>query len=192
MGFDEVDELLAFEETGPHVVALPLRDDELHGRSEFGVPFLHDCGVLVEGHQLVGIAMDGEQWNLCLGEGLEAVDGIVRAQLIRESGGVGLECGCGAGDAGIAGDVGDRIDARPCGDLFWVISGPRKGHESASASREKDGFPCEVALLGEFLMELGVEDASIGTSIGFAHVDAGNRDACIEELLEHPSLRAAG
>ena len=65
--------------------------------------------------------------------------------------------------------------------------GPGADPEAAAAAAE-EGWFLRVTVGDHFLVQ-GLEvGEGLGAAVGFADVDAGDRDAGIEELLVHPAL----
>ena len=81
---DEVDQFLALEEAGPHIVALASGDDQLHSAAELTVAALHFAGIGFKRDDLVHIAVDGKEGHSGLGQRRETVDRIVFVQVIAQ------------------------------------------------------------------------------------------------------------
>ena len=74
---NEVNQGLALKPAGPHVVALALDDFKSHWAAELIVAGLDDRGVFIQRHHAIHVAVDMKDRHLRLGQGREAVDGVV-------------------------------------------------------------------------------------------------------------------
>ncbi len=94
--------------------------------------------------------------------------------------------------ARVARDVADRIDAGEARHFLGVLRRPSERHQPAAAPSEQHGLRRVAALPRHLVVEPGEQSASVGTAVGFPDIDARDRDAGVEEPLEHPALLRSG
>ena len=173
----KVHQLLALEESAPHVVTLTGRNHDFHLAAGGLVALGEQSGVGIQRHDVVLITVDVKDRHVRLGQ---------RGDPIRwvELGQVGLQLLGGQAirtarprKTGIASEVADGVDPGDAFHLLRVFHGPTVEHQATSAAREQASLLGKAALFGEKFVQCVVGRPSLRATERLAHIDPRDRDA---------------
>ncbi len=192
VGFDEIDQFLAVEESRPHRVALTIGDDQLHVAAQGRVALFHQTGVFFERDDGINVTVDRKKRNPSFSELGQAVDGIVLGKL-------GLQLcrlefkgsGCSR-HSRITRDVADWVNADKPGQFFHILGRPGQSHQTAPTSAKENRLLREPPSANQLGMERREELPTSRTPKRFPNINSRDGDSRVKELPKHPFLSLVG